>query len=128
MAQPADYTATCTNPRLPGLHPPAWCSTDGSGQLAEPARRAPTAAPWARHGVSPAARVPRRRRPAADRLEGHRAQAHADHPGVSGRTRPTNTADARLWTTHAQPGWRTGAFRSCTQRQPAARLRGAAPG
>ncbi len=134
-AQPAAPVAaaplpgsTRRDPRLPGLRPPLRRRTDGGRPLAQPDRRTRRPAPRPRPGVPPVARIPRRRHPAPDRLEGHRSQTHADRPRIPGRTRPADPLPARLRPPHAQPGRRPVALRPCPQRQPAAGLRGPAPG
>ena len=57
-----------------------------------PGRRAPQAPPRRRHRLPPDARVPRRRQPAPDRLEGDLARAPPDLARIPGREEPATRA------------------------------------
>src|SRR3546814_2320128 len=71
-----------------------WSSDVCSSDLAH-GRCAPQAPPRRGHRFPPDARVPHRRQPAPDRLEGDRACAQADLARVPGREEPAADRGAR---------------------------------
>ncbi len=105
----------------------ALCDVQRRTGLA-PGRCAREAPPRRRHRLPPDARVPRRRQPAPDRLEGDRACAPPDLARIPGREEPAAGADARHRPAPARARRRAGAFRPRARCVAGGGLPRAAPG